>query len=132
MKRVFILSHGESRYRCCNASNEAPEGWMVTIEPPRRTLDQNAAQWPILGAFSKQLKWPINGERVLMVPEDWKDVLTCSFSGEDPRVSQTLEGKMVLLGSRTSQFGKDRFSDWLEFLNATAALRGIDLGNHRG
>lgn len=29
--------------------------------------------------------------------------------------------------ARTSKFGKREFSEWLEFLNATAANRGINL-----
>ena len=32
---------------------------------------------------------------------------------------------LMLLGLRTSRMGKQRFSEWLEFLHATAALRGV-------
>jgi hypothetical protein len=38
-----------------------------------------------------------------------------------------MDGGMVMLGSRTSEFGKREFSEWLDFLNATAALREVDL-----
>jgi hypothetical protein len=34
---------------------------------------------------------------------------------------------VVMLGQRTSKFKKDKFSEWLEFLYATAALRGVHL-----
>ncbi len=34
---------------------------------------------------------------------------------------------MVMLGSRTSKFSVREMSDFLEFLNATAAARDVDL-----
>lgn len=36
-----------------------------------------------------------------------------------------LDGGVVMLGQRTSQFSKREFSEWLEFLHATAADRGV-------
>ena len=38
-----------------------------------------------------------------------------------------LDGGVVMLGQRTSKFGKKEFSEWLEFLHATAAAREVDL-----
>ncbi|GAC1456139.1 MAG: hypothetical protein PVSMB10_14110 [Pseudarthrobacter sp.] len=35
--------------------------------------------------------------------------------------------RVVMLGLRTSQMGKRRFSEWLEFLIATAAMRGVQV-----
>ena len=64
---------------------------------------------------------------VYMEPEEWKDVLTAAFRRENVRVAMGLDGGMVMLGSRTSKFKKKEFSEYLEFLNATAALRGINL-----
>lgn len=103
----------------------APEGHVCRISEPTRSLDQNAAQWPILQAFAEQLQWPINGRMEWMNEDDWKDVLTAAFKQELARVAPGLNGGMVLLGARTSKFGKKEFSDWLEFLHATAADRGV-------
>jgi hypothetical protein len=105
----------------------APDQWRVKVDPPRRSLDQNAAQWPILEAFSKQLKWPINGSLVHMEPEDWKDVLTAAFKRETVRVAQGLDGGVVMLGARTSKMTKPVFSEYLDFLHATAVARGVNL-----
>lgn len=127
MKQVFILAHAEARRRAAQAVQNAPEGHAVTVGEPTRNLNQNAAMWPILEAFSQQLTWPINGDRVHMTPEDWKDILTASFRGEQARLSQTLDGRIVMLGQRTREFGKREFSEWLDFLNATAAMRGVEL-----
>jgi hypothetical protein len=125
-KRTFILAHDEARRRAIDAVGMAPAGYAVTVSEPTRTLDQNAAQWPILDAFSKQIQWPVNGQMVWMTPEDWKDVLTAAFQREETRVAMAFDGPgMVMLGQRTSKFEKSKFSDWLEFLHAAAAHKGV-------
>lgn len=92
-----------------------------------RTLDQNAALWPILQAFSTQKKLAVNGFMADATPEDWKDVLTAAFENEGSRVAQGLDGRPVFLGQRTSRFTKAKFSEFLEFLHATAAQMGVEL-----
>jgi NinB protein len=126
-KRIIILAHPMARANAVQAVRTAPDGYKVVVSEPSRTLDQNAAQWPILEAFSHQLDWPVNGERVKLPPEDWKDILTAAFQKELVRIAQGLDGGMVMLGMRTSKMGKKTFSEYLEFLNATAAMRGVVL-----
>jgi len=92
-----------------------------------RTLDQNAAQWPVLEAISKQLQWPVNGQLCWLEPEEWKDILTAAFKGEQIRLAQGVNGGVVMLGLRTSKMGKKEFSEWLEFLHWFCADRGVDL-----
>jgi len=127
MKRTFVMAHEQARRNAIKAVQEAQEGYCVTISEPNRTLEQNAAQWPILQAFADQLQWPVNGSMVWMTKEEWKDVLTAAFKRETVRVAMGLDGGMVMLGSRTSKFVKKEFSEWLEFLHATAAAREVDL-----
>ena len=126
-KKVYILANPLARANCLEAVKTAQDGFKVTIAEPSRTLDQNAAQWPILQAFSEQLTWPINGVMVKMDADDWKDVLTAAFKKETVRIAQGLDGGMVMLGMRTSKMSKKEFSEYLEFLNATAVLRGVNL-----
>lgn len=127
MKKVYIMAHAQARSLAQEAVKVAPEGYAVTISEPTRNLEQNSAQWPILQAFADQLQWPINGRMEWLQPEEWKDVLTCAFKRETVRVAMGMDGGMVMLGSRTSKFSKAQFSDWLEFLNATAADREVIL-----
>lgn len=103
----------------------------VTVVDEGRSLEQNAAQWPILDAFSSQLQWPVNAELVYMSAEEWKDLLTAAFNRETVRIAKGLDGGVVMLGLRTSRFTKKRFSEWLDFLNATAALRGVRIETER-
>jgi hypothetical protein len=98
---------------------------IMTIKNVTRTIEQNRQQWPILDAFSKQIKWPVNGEMQLISPEDWKDILTCAYRKEIPRVAVGLDGCSVLLGQRTSKFDKDAWAAWMEFLNWAAIEKGV-------
>jgi len=126
-KRLYRLVHAEARRRAAEDIASAPDGYIAVVQEPNRSLDQNAAQWPILQAFADQLQWPINGKLEWLTDEEWKDILTAAFMREQARVAPGLDGGMVLLGQRTSKFGKKQFSDWLEFLHATAAERDVDL-----
>lgn len=127
IKRTFKLSHAQARRGAIQAVQEAPDGYCVTVSEPTRSLDQNAAMWPILQAFADQLQWPINGQMVWMSPEDWKDVLTAAFRRESVRVAMGMDGGLVMLGLRTREFGVREMSEFIEFLHATAAARDVDL-----
>ena len=131
MSYYGVLAHAEARRRAHAAIDAAPEGYVVTVKEPLRSLDQNSAQWPILEAFSRQLKWPVNGRMVELEPEEWKDILTAAFKRETARLAMGLDGGVVMLGLRTSKMGKRMFSEYLAFLNATAADRGVDIGDSR-
>ena len=126
-KQTYILAHPTARQRAVDAVRNAPDGFCVTVAEPSRNLEQNAAQWPILQAFADQLKWPVNGSMESLTAEEFKDILTAAFKRETVRVAMGLDGGMVMLGARTSQMGKREFSEWLDFLHATAAARGVEL-----
>lgn len=122
--RIFKFAHDSARRLAAEFCMTAPEGWVAKFSEPTRNLDQNAAQWPILEAFAAQLEISINGEKTKITKEEWKDVLTAVFRGESGRVAHW-DGRMILIGARTSKLKVKEFSDWLEFLHATAAARGV-------
>lgn len=97
----------------------------VSIDAETRDNEQNKQQWPILQAFSEQIQWPVNGEMVYMTAEEWKDVLTAAFKGETVRLAMGLDGGVVMLGMRTSKIKRDVWPEWMAFLKATAAMRGV-------
>ena len=125
MKKLMKITGQVAKDAACRYVQEAPIGYVVTIEEPRRSLDANAAMWPILEAFAAQLQWPINGAMTTITAEDWKDILTCAFRNESPRVAAGINGGMVLLGQRTSKFSKKEFSEWMEFLWSVATEKGV-------
>lgn len=125
MNKSLVITGDLARKAACNYVMQAELGCTVNIAERNRTVSQNSAQWPILEAFSKQLQWPVNGRMVNMTAEEWKDVLTAAFRKESPRLAMGLDGGVVMLGQRTSKFKVSEFSDWLEFLHAVAADRGV-------
>ena len=125
--KQFKLVHNEARQRALEAVHNAPDGYIIEVKEPSRTLDQNAAQWPVLQAFSEQLVWPVNGVMVHLTPDEWKDLLTAAFRQETTRIAMGLNGGMVMLGMRTSSMSKAKFSEWLDFLHSVAADRGVKI-----
>ena len=90
MKRAFVLAHPQARALALECVRTAQDGYVVTVGEPNRSLEQNAAQWPILQAFAVQLQWPVNGRMVRMSPDEWKDVLTAAFRKEQARLAMGL------------------------------------------
>ena len=127
-RRTFILAHAEARRRALATVECAPDGYRVTVDEPARSLDQNAALWPLLEAFSAQKQWSVNGKTAKLEPSEWKDILSASFQGEQMRMAPLIGGPgVVMLGLRTSKMGKRRFSEFLDYINATAAELGVQL-----
>lgn len=126
-KRLFILAHDAARQSAMRYIEQAPEGWRVTVEPPRRNLAQNALLWVLLTAFSEQILWPVNGQMTKLCPEDWKDLLTAAYKRETQRVAIGIDGGMVMLGMRTSKMSKRQFAELIEFVQSVAADRGVIL-----
>ncbi len=100
---------------------------VISIIPETRSQAQNRLMWPLLTCFATQLEWPINGKMTKIDADDFKDILSAAFNGETVRLAMGLNGGVVLLGQRTSKFTKAQFSEWIEFLYATAADRGVKL-----
>lgn len=126
-KQYFVLSHDTARNNAVIACRNAPAGYVVEIKEPNRTLMQNAAQWPILGEFAQQLKWPVNGEMVNLIDEEFKDIFTAAFRKETLRLAAGVDGGVVMLGQRTSKFGKKEFGEWLEYLHYLAARYDVNI-----
>ena len=101
-------------------------GMICPICDEKRNTGQNAAQWPILQAWAEQKQWPVNGVMTTITADEYKDILTAAFEGDtNPRIAAGLNGGIVMLGRRTSQYGKKRFSEWLDWLNAASHHAGI-------
>lgn len=94
----------------------------------KRTVEQNAAQWRIFKAWSKQKEWLINGQKTFLHENDWKDILTATYEGEvAPRLAPGLYGGIVMLGRRTSEYEREKFSEWLDWLNHASVALGVDV-----
>ena len=118
-KRIYRLVHDEARRRARHDVESAPDGWIVTVSEPTRSLDQNALMWPLLEDIARQVEW--YGNR--LTADEWKDVLTAALRKE--KVVPGINGGFVVLGQRTSKMGKREFSELVELIYAFGAERGV-------
>lgn len=117
-KRIYRLVHDEARRRAGQDVASAPDGWIVTVSEPTRSLDQNALMWPLLDDIARQVEWYGNK----LTPDEWKDVFTAALRKE--KVVPGINGGFVVLGQRTSKMGKREFSELVELIYAFGAERG--------
>jgi len=119
---IFRLVHAEARNRASQACQEAPDGYIVKVVEPTRTLDQNAALWPLLDEISAQVDW--HGQK--LSAEDWKHVFTSAL--RKLRVVPNLDGTgFVALGQSSKKMTKREFSELLELATAFAIERGVKM-----
>lgn len=123
-KRVFILTDSFVRGRAIEAVRTCEQGMVVEIKERTRSLDQNAAMWPLLDEIAKQVEW--YGKK--LTAANWKDVFTASLKRNE--VVPGLDGGgFVVLGQSTSQMTKREFSELLELVHAFAAEKEVKLGD---
>jgi hypothetical protein len=118
-KLTFICAHPKARALAQKAIQEAPDGWVVTIQEPTRNLEQNARLWASLAEVSKQVEW--YGQH--LTPEEWKDVFSACL--ECQKVVPGIDGGFVVCGQRTSKMSKAEFSNLLEVIYAFGAEKGV-------
>lgn len=120
-KQIFTLTR-TNRRTIAETIRDSPDGYMVIVSEPTRTLEQNALLWPLLTELSRQVDW--YGRR--LTPNQWKSFFTASLLGID--CVPNLEGTgFIALGESTSTMGKKKFSDLLELILAFGADKGVRL-----
>lgn len=97
----------------------APEGWIVKVSEPTRSLDQNAKLWPMLTDVSDQVEW--YGTK--LTEWEWKDVFSAAL--KKSKVVPGLDGGFVVLGQRTSTMTKGEFSDLIALISAFGDEHGV-------
>lgn len=102
----------------------APDGYYVSIQEARRSLQANARMWAMLTDLSKQVIWPVNGYPEKLSAEDWKDIFTASLRQEE-RMSVGVRGGIVMLGGRTSEMTVKEMSDLIELMFSFGADHGV-------
>lgn len=107
----------------------SPEGYVVTVEPPRRSLDQNAIFHSICDRIAKaKPEW--NG--VKMDAESWKQLLILSHAvatdGGGIRLVQDLEGSgLVQLRESSARMSKERATSLIDYTQAWAVSHGVEI-----
>jgi hypothetical protein len=128
MTGIAIRLHGlNTRQLACEHVRQAPQGFVVKIEPPPRTLDQSAKFYSICTALAQStLTW--DGER--QSKRAWHDLLLHSWmlaTGKEPRLVEGLNGGRVSLLMGTRDMGISEMSELIDFATAWAVEHGIDV-----
>ena len=127
MRKTFRLISNSVRNNLIEfIKTQVPNNYLVTIQQPTRTLEQNAKMWAILTDFAEQKPMVINGKEVYASAEDWKDLLTAGYKKESQRMALGLDKQsLVFLGLRTSQMGVKEMTEFIEFIQAEAINNGV-------
>jgi hypothetical protein len=131
-KRIYRLVHDEARKRAANDCMRAEHGFIVTVEEPSKTREQEARYHAMFSDFSKQCEFM--GQK--WTAEDWKRLLVDSFArvmasngtplSQGGRIVPALDGAgFVQLGIQTRKFRKKEASEFIEYLFAFGAEQGV-------
>jgi hypothetical protein len=94
---------------------------VLTFGREKRTSYQNRLMWALLQEHA-QIPDIYGASHT---KEDWKDILTASFEGA-MRYAPNLDGTgFVALGVSTSNYSAKRFAEFIEFIYAAGAERGV-------
>ena len=125
-KLTFRLCSPAVRQHASRAIQNAPDGYMVTIQEPKRSLVQNAKLWAMLGDVANQVVW----YGMKLSSEDWKDVLTASLRREMRTVPNVEGNGLVVLGMRTSQMSVREMGELIELLYAFGSQHNVKWSEH--
>lgn len=119
-KRILKLTGPIAKQAACRYVNEAPEGHIVTIAEPTRSLEANALMWALLTDLSNQSDW----HGIKLSPDEFKDLLSAGLVKS--KVVPNIEGSgFVILGQRTSKMSKREMGDLIELIFAFGVDRGV-------
>lgn len=116
------------------AAELAPHGAVEVIVRPvksRRTLEQNAKLWAMLGDIARQVEWSVNGVRQLLDAEDWKNIMTATVR-QEVRMAEGINGGFVLLGQSTKRMTVGELGELIEFMYSFGAERGVTWTDPKG
>ena len=102
----------DQRYHAAKLIEQAPDGYVVTIKEPTRSLDQNARLWAMLTDISKAMP---DGRR--HTPEDWKAIFM-NAAGWEVQFVDGLDGRPFPSGFKSSRMTVRQMADLITFISA--------------
>lgn len=102
-------------------ADKLPQGSRIEAKSPRRSLDQNALLWSLLGQVSAQVEW----YGVKLSSEDWKLMFLDGLKRE-LRMVPNLDGNgFVNLGRSSSDLTVSEMTDLIELIFKFGAEREL-------
>jgi hypothetical protein len=113
-----ILSHARGLIERAIVAGDV----VVRLCRPNRNTAQNALLWALLTEVSQQVEHC----GMKLSHEDWKALMSAAFENEVRMVPNLNNNGFVMLGARTSQYSKKKFSEFIEFIYAAGSDRGVE------
>jgi hypothetical protein len=102
---MILSSHNRSLAR--EMVDNAPDGHILEVRPPKRSLDSNRYYWAVLGDISEQV---VPGKAY--EPSIWHEYLRALFLPE--RMVELPDGSLKMLEPSTSELNQSSFSEYVE------------------
>ena len=118
-RRIYILAHDTARRLAAAQCQLAPDGWVVDIKPPTRTLEANAKMWAMLHEVATQVVW--HGRK--LSADEWKIVFSAALKKQE--VLPGIDGGFVAMGQSTSAMSKREMADLIELITAFGVEHGV-------
>lgn len=140
-RRVFVLAHDQARRNAAAFVAQAPEGWRVTVEPPRKTRDQEERYHAMIGDIARQWQfcdrtWDAESMKRLLIDQFKRDTIN------DPEfrdlwkqvgaidMAPSIDGTgVVALGVQSRRFPKPLATAFITWLFAFGAEVGVEWSN---
>ncbi len=121
----WVLAHDRARALAELGVRSAPEGYVVIIREPNRTLEQNSALHRLLACIVKsKTKWAGQEWDI----DSWRAIFASAFAKADNLPCQTipgLEGEFVAIRRSTARMTKKELSGMIEYVQAWCAQNGV-------
>jgi hypothetical protein len=126
-RQTFRLVHKNARALALYAVSAAPDGYVVTVRPAGRSLDQNARLHAMIADAVKGGLATDDGRR--LDAEDAKTAFVSAWMIENGMPSDIVafNGRPVQLRRSTTTFTKAELTSLMDFIEAECAQRGIPL-----
>lgn len=117
--QTIILGSERAAQEAIRVVIAAPRGAVLTIKPPRRTVDQNALLWARLSDVSRAK--PLGRSHT---PDTWKAIFM-SAAGHAVQFEHGLSGEPFPIGFRSSRLNKEQMGELLDFIDAWGTEHGV-------
>ena len=116
MKQLFCLVHAQARHGAIETIRTAPDGYIVTIKEPTRTLEQNSMIHPVIANLARVLRRKTDKESLrqlrYLLLEQWT-----YETGRKPTFERSYDGmRWVCINKGTSDLEKSDCTEFIEWL----------------
>jgi NinB protein len=126
-RRTLIIDDDDIRSKALTWVKNVAIGTVIEFRQAKRSSDQNALLWSLLGDIAAQVEW--HGQK--LDDDDWKTIMMHSLNSE-MRMVPAIDGRgFVNLGRSTSKLTKPEFSDLIEVIYMFGATQNVKFHNKK-